>query len=351
MNRDCIAIISKDNLLHNIRQIRSLASTSKIVAVVKANCYGHDINLLAPILDEHIDMFAISTIEEAYALLKMKVSKPILVLQGYSNKEELEFIAKNNLHSTIFNSKQLDLISTLDNSKLNLWLKINTGMNRLGIEPKEITQYLHQLTDHNIILMSHFACADKAADSMNQTQIEIYNDILQEHHYPSSISNSAAIFSFPNMNYDFIRPGLALYGASPFSPKTANDLNLKPVMTLKAKIIDIKDVSEGDYIGYGADYHCLKNTKIAIVSCGYGDGYPLAPNGTPILVNNKLCPTIGRVSMDMLTIDISSIKCKIGDKVTLWGEGLPVEKIAEHNNLHPWQILTAVSKRVPRILR
>lgn len=351
MSRDCQALISKDNLIYNIRQIRKIASNSKLVAIVKANSYGHNIDIIAPILASEIDLFAPSTVEEAAELYNITNLKPILVLQGFNDQAEFEYIAGNNLHTTIHNEKQLGLAINSP-KRLNLWLKIDTGMNRLGIKPELVSDYIEQLKQHNLILMSHFACADEAAHQMNSQQMNKFSQIIDNYSYHASLANSAAIFNFHDSHYDYIRPGLALYGASPIKSKEASDLNLKPVLTFVAKIIAIKEVKEGDNIGYGATSTMRNNGRIAIISCGYGDGYPLsAPSGTPVLVGGKLCPIIGRISMDMLTIDVSAhANCNIGDKAILWGDGLPVERIANYASSRPWQLLTNISKRVSRIL-
>ncbi len=236
---------------------------------------------------------------------------------------------------------------------INAWLKVDTGMNRLGYDFKG-AKYFYQtlLNDPKLAkpvrIMSHFACADIVTHPLNQKQIDLFKSLVDDIDTEFSLCNSAGIFNFPQNNYDFVRPGLAIYGASPLSGKTAADFDLKPVMTLKTSLISIKKVTKGSAIGYSGRYICKKDMLIGVGAIGYGDGYPkTARDGTPILVNNIKCQLIGSVSMDMITIDLTNcLNAKIGDKVTLWGDNLAVEEVAKHTDNVAYDLLTVVRERI-----
>ena len=353
-----IAKISIANLLHNLKTLQSLAPQSKIIAMVKANGYGHGIHSIAEHLENCIYGFGVARIAEALILRQAGIKAPIMLAGGVFQKDDLKICAEQNFEPVIHNALQLNWIADSKLSKpIKTWLKINSGMNRLGFalaESKDAYKILS--TNKNIIqpvgLMSHLACADDLNHSLNNSQISIFKNFTVNLPGEKSLNNSAAIINFSETNYDFIRPGLALYGASPVNNKSAAELNLKPVMTLQTKIIATHNLKKGETVGYGARFICPKNMKIAVAAIGYGDGYSRTmQDGAPILVGGKKCFLAGKVSMDTINIDISENEnAKIGDEVILWGEGLPIDEVKKFSACSAYDLFCAVQQRVERII-
>jgi alanine racemase len=354
IRRDTIMTMSSINLIHNIKIIKQKAKSAKIIAAVKANAYGHGLKDAAFRLEKYVDMLGVAFIDEAIFLRKNNIKIPIMLLEGVFKKRDLKIAAKENFHVVFHHQNQIEFLSSLNLKKpINAWLKIDTGMNRLGFDIKEAKYFYQKLLDNPNIkkpvrMMSHFACADIASHPLNQTQITRFKSLTNDINTEYSLCNSAGIFNFPDNNYHFVRPGLAIYGASPLSGKTASDLDLKPVMTLKTSLISIKLVTKGSSIGYCGRYICPKDMLIGVGAIGYGDGYPRsAKDGTPILVNNIKCQLVGSVSMDMITIDLTNCQsAKIGDKITLWGDNLAVEEVAKYTNNVAYDLLTVVRERI-----
>ncbi|WP_238924437.1 alanine racemase [Candidatus Vesicomyidisocius sp. SY067_SCS001] len=340
-----IVSISQSALKHNLLIVKKNSPNSKIVSMVKANAYGHQINLINPIIN-HSDLLAVSEISEARKLRKI-TKKPILLLSGVIEDQELQQAIKLNCQIVVHDKTQ---ITTINNTKqpINIWIKINTGMHRLGLSTHEYLDFVKLLENNPLIntqcVMSHFACADEINHPMNQSQLFEFKKSTY-HTTKRSMANSAAILSNPASHFDYVRPGIMLYGVSPF--EIINN-NLKPVMQLSAPIMSIKTIKTGDSVGYGATWIAKKSTTIATIGIGYGDGYPRhAKNGTPVLINNNLCPLVGRVSMDLICVDISNVKASVGDNVILWGtQKLRIETIAKHSNTIAYELLTGVSSRV-----
>lgn len=353
MSRPTRAIINHSHLIHNLHIIKQ-STPAKIMAMVKANAYGHGIVNIAKILDLHVDSIGVASIDEALELRESGIQGDITLIEGVFTPKDLTLAAKNDLTVIFHSATQVEWVNNIELSNpLRGWLKVNTGMCRLGFPKNEALSQLDTLSkSKNIIspvgIMSHFACADEKDHPKNQEQIGNFQNIIANHNGPKSICNSAAIFNFPKHHYDLVRPGLALYGASPLVNVTPDMLNLKPVMTLQTELIAIHNLKAGDAVGYGSTYQCTHPMKVGVVAIGYGDGYPRnAKTGTPTLINGKRCPIVGRVSMDMLTVDLSnSPTSKIGDTVTLWGEGLPVEEIAPYTGHISYDLLTLLQQRV-----
>lgn len=355
MSRTAIAILSTENLLHNLKVIKTAAPKAKIIAMVKANAYGHGIRSVGMRLDSHIDMLGVASIDEALALRKVGVKAQIMLAQGIFEPSELITAAAEKFHVVFHNKAQIEWLEKTNLPiPLNCWLKINTGMGRLGLDLADAKKYYNKLQNHHSIakpirIISHFACADEINHPLNQQQIDNFQDFIKDTNTEYSFCNSAAIFNFPDHHYDYVRTGIALYGISPIAPKSAAELGLKPVMTLQTSLISVQHMPKGSNIGYSARYHCPEDMPVGIIAFGYGDGYPInAQDGTPILVNNKECKLIGRPSMDMIAVDLRSCSdAKVGDPVTLWGEGLPIEKVVEHipGNI-TYNMLTAIQNRV-----
>ncbi len=354
MSRSAIAILSTENLLHNLTVLKKAAPRSKVIAMVKANAYGHGLRSVSIRLDPYIDMLGVASLDEALALRKIGVKVPILLAEGVFEPSELSVAASENCHVVFHHETQLEWLekSTLP-LPLQAWIKINTGMGRLGFNLEQAYTYYNRLASNPQIqkplrMISHFACADEKDNPLNTTQIKNFKALTRSLQTEFSFCNSAAIFNFPACHYEFIRPGLALYGVSPLKGIYASALNLKPVMTLQTRLISIQKMPKDAYVGYNARYQCPEEMPVGIVAFGYGDGYPLtAQDGTPVLINQKICTLIGRVSMDMMALDLRNCPtAQIGDLVTLWGEGLPIEEVAEHTSNISWDMLTGIQHRV-----
>ncbi len=344
-----IASISLCALSHNLSIVRSCAPNSKIVCMVKGNAYGHHLELSSPLMQA--DLLAVSELSEAYRLRKL-CNKPILLLPGVFANTELQEAIELNCQLVLHDLSQIDIISQTTQA-VRIWIKIDTGMHRLGIKESELSTCLSQLKQNKNInvecVMSHFSCADEPGHPKNTQQLNKFNQINVKN-INRSMANSAAILSLPESHLDYVRPGIMLYGASPFS-----DINeqLMPVMELSAPILSLKTIKAGESVGYGASWTAEKQSNIAIVGIGYGDGYPRhAKSGTPVLINNTLCSLIGRVSMDLIAVDIGSLSVKINDRAILWGnDKLRVETVASYSDTIAYELLTGVTSRVEFIQR
>jgi len=347
------AIINLSACRHNLFVAKQAAPKSRCIAVIKANAYGHGMVKIAQALND-ADAFAVARISEAIELREADISKPIVLLEGFSSKGELELIAQYKLDSVIHSEEQINLLEGFESSLINIIIKIDTGMHRLGYMPEDVTEVYHRLqqcrcVDKNITLMTHFSNADDKHDGKTLKQIEVFYQSIEG--LPGSklsLSNSAGILGWPQSHASWSRPGIMLYGVSPFINSKASEHNLKPVMTLKSQLIAVKVVKEGEAIGYGGTYVCDKDMTVGIVATGYGDGYPRhAKTGTPVLVNGKRSQLLGRVSMDMICVDLSGQQnAKINDPVILWGEGLAIEEVADSADTIAYELLCSVTSRV-----
>jgi len=355
--RTATAVIDCRALIDNFSVIKKQAPNSQVLAVLKANAYGHGLERIAKTLPQ-ADAFGVARLDEALALRTAGIVKPIVLLEGVFNASELPVLAVNNLQTIVHNEEQLESITdpclSLDKS-LKVWLKIDTGMHRLGIAPQDFQRYFQALTQSNnvhndIVLMSHFSCADDVQNNTTLNQIALFERTVQGLDHARSLANSAAVNSWPQSHYEWIRPGLMLYGVSPMScvESNAESLGLKPVITLQSSWIAVRKIEPGCAVGYGGAWLSDKKTTIGVVAIGYGDGYPRhAVNGTPVLVNGRKVPLIGRVSMDMITVDLGEHSTeKVGDLVTLWGDGLAVEEVAEYATTIPYELLCNITRRV-----
>ncbi|WDL80973.1 alanine racemase [Aeromonas bestiarum] len=347
------ASIDVDALHHNFAVVRRHAPHSKIIAVLKANAYGHGLLQVANTLVQ-ADAYAVARLEEALVLRANAITKPILVLGGFFSAEALPLLAEHNLQTTLHTWDQLALLEQAElPAPIKVWLKLDTGMNRLGVRAQDLPAFIERLSHCRSVvqpfhLMTHFGQSDEQENQATQQQIEAFN--LLTAHLPGerAMANSAGILAWPGSRSDWIRPGIMLYGASPFGGQLATDHGLRPVMTLKSQLIAIRECKRGESVGYGAHWVAQRDTTLGVVAVGYGDGYPrMAPEGTPMLVNGRRVPIVGRVSMDMITVDLgphASDQC--GDEVILWGEGLPVEQVAEKIGTIPYELLTRLTSRV-----
>nr|WP_087024475.1 alanine racemase [Thaumasiovibrio subtropicus] len=347
------ATIKTAALNHNLQRVKEFAPNCKVLAVVKANAYGHGLLPVANHLDE-VDAFGVARIEEALTLRAGGVIKPILLLEGFYSLADLSIAVTNNIHTVVHTVEQLE---ALEQAQLDLpaqvWLKIDTGMNRLGVRPEQTEAVVKRLeacpnVAKPLRFISHFCCADELDNPFSAQQITCFDQVSSQYQGERSLAASAGIVAWPDSHYQWVRPGIMLYGVSPVETRSAASLGLKPVMTLSASLIAINDVKKGETVGYGARWQAERDTRIGVIAIGYGDGYPrMAPNGTPVLVNGRRVVTAGRVSMDMLSVDLGpDAKDKVGDKAVLWGDGLPAEEVAEHIGTIAYELVTKLTSRV-----
>ncbi len=350
------AVIDSNAFKHNLLQVRKAAPKSNVLAMVKADAYGHGFRHLTGVLDE-ADALGVARLEEALRLKKYGVTSQIVIMGGITTAEELMVASQHEFAIVVHNAERLQMIQheTLEN-KLSVWLKIDTGMHRLGVMPEEVNDFVQVLkasgnVKNPIGLMSHFAKADDRNSPYTDNQILSFAECVQPLEGPKSLANSAAILAWPDSHEDWVRPGIMLYGVSPFAEETGLDYNLKPVMTLQSSIIAIRQLHQGDAIGYGSTWTCPKDMIVGVVAMGYGDGYPRhIAAGTPVLVNQQQASILGRVSMDMLTIDLSQQShAAVGDEVILWGKGLPIEHIARSANTIAYELLCQVTARATKV--
>ncbi len=350
MPRPIQAHIDLSALKNNLRSVRRLTS-SRIMAVVKANAYGHGLMRVAAALDE-AEGLALLDIQDAIQLRDAGNRQTVLLLEGFFAPGDLPLIAEYDLATVIHSAQQLDWLDAYPRKNaLQVWLKINSGMNRLGFLPQEVPAVMERLKAHRAVrevtLMTHFSHADEAAGIA--AQMERFSGLTATYRAPRSLANSAALLRYPATHGEWVRPGIMLYGASPFADTSAQQLGLQPVMTLGSEIISVREIRSGEHVGYAGLFRADRSTRIGVVACGYADGYPRhAPTGTPILVNGQRTRTLGRVSMDMIGVDLSDIAdARTGSRVTLWGEGMPVEEVAHAAGTISYELLCALTARVP----
>ena len=350
MSRPIQARINLSALDRNLDVVRRLAPHSKIMAVVKANAYGHGLNCAVQVLKE-ADGLAVLSLEEAIALRENGYRQPILLLEGFFSADELPRIAEHHLSVVVHCREQVEmLMQTWLAAKLTVFFKMNTGMNRLGFSPENFRVALSELKScrsvGDIVLMTHFANADDGVGI--EKQFSLFNTVSEGLAHARSMANSAAILRYSDTHAEWVRPGIMLYGSSPFSDKSAESLGLQPVMTLTSQIIAIQQLRTDDTVGYGGTFVADRDMRVGIVACGYADGYPRhAQTGTPVLVEGQRTRTLGRVSMDMICVDLTQLSAQQGSTVTLWGDGLSVDEVAHSAGTIGYELLCALSARVP----
>jgi len=349
MSRPLRATIHLSALRHNLDVARRHAAHSRVLAVIKANGYGHGMLRVARAL-EAADGFAVLALQEGIALREAGFTQEILLLEGFFTPDELPLLVQHRISSVIHAQWQMDALLNFPSAlNIPLWLKVNSGMNRLGFQADEFPAALNTLQQAGakLTLMTHFARADENDGIAGQ--LTRLNSLTQQAELPRSMANSAALLCCPETHADWVRPGIMLYGASPLPEYSAMQLGLQPAMTLSSELIALRKLQAGDEVGYGGTFKAPGDMHIGVVACGYADGYPRhAPTGTPVLVNGQRSRIVGRVSMDMLTVDLSLIPAaQIGSPVTLWGQGLPVEEVAAAAGTISYELLCAVAQRVP----
>lgn len=353
--RPLVARIDLAALCHNYRQAKACASGRRAFAVVKANAYGHGLSEAVKALASEADGFAVACLEEAELVRALHPQVRILLLEGCFDAEECQRASALRLEVVVQGEAQCAAVQAADLERpLSVWLKLDSGMHRLGMSAAHLREGFARLRNHpnvaELNLISHFACADEPEHVLNVRQLAAFIGLEDLPLTARSLANSAAILSMPAAHQDWVRPGIMLYGASPFAERSARFLGLQPVMTLTAALIALREVPVGESVGYGAAWVAERPSRIGTVSCGYADGYPRhAPSGTPVIIRGQRVPLIGRVSMDMLAVDVTDLpEASVGDAVELWGAQLPVDELAQRCGTIGYELLTKVTARVPR---
>lgn len=345
------ALIRLGALKHNLGIIRSACPGAKIMAVVKANAYGHGLLAVAQNLPD-VDAFAVARLPEALLLREGGISRPIVLLAGVLTKEELAEAVHHGFEIVAHCQEQIELLELCNAGKAVVWLKFDTGMHRLGFDPDESVSLIARLKNCPAVaelrLMSHLASADEPANPATQSQLDRFRSLTAGFDGAVSIANSPAALGWPGLaGKNWIRTGIALYGVSPFDGQTGAQLGLKPVMQFEARLIAIKPLQKGAEVGYKGSYTASADSMLGIISAGYGDGYTRQfRNGTPVLINGRRVTLIGHVSMDMIAVDLGAgATDRVGDVATLWGPQLPVEEVAPWAGAIPYELICGVMNR------
>ncbi|AOE88148.1 alanine racemase [Pseudomonas sp. TCU-HL1] len=352
--RPARALIDLEALRHNYRLAREV-SGAKALAVVKADAYGHGAVRCAQALESEANGFAVACIEEALQLRAAGIRKPILLLEGFFEADELELIQEHDFWTVVHSSWQLEAIERASLGKpLTVWLKLDSGMHRVGLHPAEYRDAWQRLQAsgkiENVVLMSHFARADELDCASSTEQVAVFEQARAGLEAEVSLRNSPALLGWPQVPSDWVRPGIMLYGATPFEVAHPLAARLKPVMTLESKIISVRELPAGQPVGYGAKFVTERPTRVGVVAMGYADGYPRhAPTGTPVSIDGQPSRLIGRVSMDMLTVDLTDLpNAGLGSRVELWGKEVLASDVAAHAGTIPYQIFCNL-RRVPLV--
>ncbi|HSW70155.1 MAG TPA: alanine racemase [Gammaproteobacteria bacterium] len=353
MTRPTKIIINLAALQNNLQQVRRMAPASSIIAMVKSNAYGHGIERIGRALPD-AEALGVACCEEGLMLRAAGIKNPVVLMEGLFTASELDKAIKNHFILVVHHSSQIEMLEKHSGQNaISVWIKIDTGMHRLGFKPEEALGIYQRLMNCDSVkkplgLMTHFAESDSLERAPTLRQIEIFNHVTKDLPGPRSLANSAGVIAWPSAHAEWVRPGIMLYGASPFAGHRGVEHFLEPVMTLTSELIAIHHLTKDSRVGYGGTWTCPEDMRVGVIGIGYGDGYPRhAQNGTPILVNARPCPLVGRVSMDMITVDLrTQPEAKIGDPVILWGAGLPVEVVAEYSNTTGYELLTRITQRV-----
>lgn len=351
--KGAVARINLDAVRHNLAVAKRLAPQAKAIAVVKANAYGHGALSVAAALPE-ADMFAVARFEEAQKLRAGGIRHPILLLEGFFNRSQLEQAAVQNFHICIHHLAQLEMLEqTVLAAPVTVWVKLDSGMHRVGFNPEQAEGVFARLArlpqvNQPVNAMTHFARADEPEQkAVTQAQISQFKQLTQGRVKATALCNSAGVLAFPEAHCDYIRPGIMLYGITPFGDQQGTDFDLRPAMTFTSSLIAIREHKAGEPVGYAGSWISPRDTRIGVIAVGYGDGYPrTAPAGTPVLINGRRVPLAGRVSMDMATVDLGpDATDRVGDEVILWGEGLAAEEVARHVGTIAYELVTRMTAR------
>lgn len=349
--------IDAQALQHNVACIKRHAPNQSITAMVKSNAYGCGWQWVLPVLEPLVNCFGVACLEEARAIRQYCPQRECCLMQGIFSPDELNDVIELRLSMVIHNPQQLAwLINHPMQEKIKIWVKVDTGMHRLGFDPQELAGVLSTLrvcpwVDPFIGLMTHLACADTPEHELCQQQLQIWDSIAKQYaDMPQSVANSAAILGLPQTHADNVRPGLILFGASPFAERDSKELDLRPVMHFRSTVTTIHHCEVGDAIGYGATWRCERPSVIGVIPVGYGDGYPRhIKENSQVWIKGQSVPIVGRVSMDMMTIDLTDCpSARIGDSVELWGENILIETVAQQAHTIAYELMTQVTPRVMR---
>lgn len=355
MTRLIRATIDTAALRANLARIRAVAAGRRVVAVVKANGYGHGAVTVARALDA-ADAFGVARLEEGIELRAAGVARPILLLEGVVTREQLQAAAHHRFELVVHEPSQLALLEAWRGpQQFALWVKLDTGMHRLGFRPEECQAVFTRLGElvvpaSQLRVMTHFACADERALPITHEQIARFDTAAAAHGLETSLCNSAGIFGWPAAHGNWVRPGLSLYGVSPFAGESAASLGLAPVMTLATTVIATHRVARGECVGYGHVWRAPRDSRVAILAAGYADGVLRSlPGGSPVVILGRRAPLVGRVSMDMIAIDVTDLPdVEVGTSAELWGPTLPVEEVAAHAGTLAYELLCGITQRVER---
>ena len=353
MSRNAIATIHLDALRHNLAQVRRSAPAARVMAVVKADAYGHGLERASAALAD-ADAFGVSTFEEAERLRAAGREQRIVLLSGFDDPADFARMRRFGLDAVVHHASQLDMLERDGaGSPMRVWLKLDTGMHRLGFPAARAGDAHARLraldcVDADIGLMTHFASSDEFGGAQTRAQLAAFAAATERLAGDRSLANSAAILGWPEAHGHWVRAGGALYGMSVAAGKTGADFGLQPAMTLSSRLIAVNRVARGEPVGYSATWHCPEDMDVGVVAIGYGDGYPRgARSGTPVLVRGVRVPVVGRVSMDLMTVDLRGLpEARVGDPVVLWGPGLPVEEVAGHANTIGYELTCSITRRV-----
>ena len=353
--RQATVYIDTNALQYNLNRVKQLAPNAKIVSMVKANAYGHGVKDCLTALSS-TDAFGVACLEEALEIRQLGFQQPITLIEGIFSADEMPTVIDNKVEVVVHQQPQLEWLKAHKEAYialgLKVWVKLNSGMNRLGFKVPEIIEVINNLKAEGFtcVLAMHFANADAENHPLNEQQKNQFLEVKEAcSPIMASCCNSAAIFKWPELNFDFVRPGIMLYGASPFADKSVNDLDIKPVMTFTAEIIALNQIQKGESVGYGSTFIADQAMEIAIVSIGYGDGYPRAyPKQNYVSINGQMTRVIGRVAMDMIAIDVTDLNLPLGTVVELWGKDRLVDDVAEANGTIGYELLCRMSNRPVR---
>jgi len=354
MARPTHAIIDLDAIRYNYRLAKASAPNSRAIAIVKANAYGHGAIAVGQALAAEVDSFGVACSEEALELREAGITSPILLLEGIFEPDEMLLVDEHRLSITVSTQHQLDwLLEFKPKKTIDVFLKVDSGMHRLGFSPENAAKAYKALSNapqvNELILMTHLSHADEPLMPITDSQLTTFNEAISGQNNRTTAANSAAILAFPSSHGQIIRPGIMLYGSTPLGDQDESKQRLKPAMSLRSAIFSIRDIAAGEFIGYGGRYVCKKPTRVGVVAMGYADGYPRhAADGTPVSIDGHQSQLIGRVSMDMLTVDLTHLPhIQVGAPVELWGDSVTANSVAVHSSTIAYTLFTGITRRVP----
>lgn len=355
MSNTPLASIHLDAIQHNLNLAKRLAPQAKLLAMVKGNAYGHGVDGLVQRLSG-VDGFGVARVDEGQRIRALGVKQPIVVLQGFLDRQELSICRQSRLTPTVHAQYQLDLLLAENCTDLSIWLKLDSGMHRLGFAPADLTAILQSRRFNPACIISHLANADVPGHVLNSRQLAVFKQVTDDAGVARSLANSGAILDVNRQHFEWIRPGIMLYGSSP-AGVSSNGVSsnegvltaLRPAMTLTAPVLAINPIAAGEAIGYGSIWRAPADTRVAVVGIGYADGYPReVPEDMPVLIEGQRCPIVGRVSMDTLMVDVGAMPVQPTSRAQLWGPKLSVDEVAARLNTIGYTLMSGLTSRVRR---